>query len=442
MSDILKSGDWVAAGDTKYTVVKELGEGGQGRVYCVKNEDKLYALKWYNKTSSTKEQYHAIDLLIEKGAPSEKFIWPLALVEGASPDHFGYIMPMIPTDKFKKLALYFSGQETVSRFEVLIDACIQMAEAFHALHLSGLCYRDISFGNLFVNLSTGDVLICDNDNVTFDSLTSTDDIWGTNGFMAPEVVRGEVPPSSQTDLYALAVVIFRMLHLQHPLQGQKEYDVVITDYETELDLYGTNPVFIYDPIDATNRPVKGKKDMADAYWPYYPQRIRDKFTEAFTTGLHDPHSRIRETIWIKELSHLKSQLYYCYSCTKQVFYAKDQVNEKNICPNCQNAITVMPPRLKIGENIVMLPHDAKLYANQIHEDRLLDHDELYAQVEIHPNHPSVWGLRNMSNEVWRYLKKDGSLKEVYKGDVVPIVHEQEIIFGNTSGIVRAMHTKA
>lgn len=441
MSDILKQGDWVAFGEKKYTVLKELGEGGQGRVYCVKDDANLYALKWYNKTSSTKEQYHAIEMLIEKGAPSERFIWPICLVEGLSPDHFGYIMPMIKTEHFKKLSLYFSGEEKVERFEVLIDACIQMAEAFHALHLNGLCYRDISFGNLFVNLKTGDVLICDNDNVTFDSLTSTDDIWGTNGFMAPEVVRGEAPPSSQTDLYALSVVIFRMLHLQHPLQGQKEYDVVITDYESEMELYGKNPIFIYDPIDATNRPVKGKKDMADAYWPHYPERIREKFMEAFTKGLHDPHARIRETIWIKELSYLKAQLYYCYECGKQVFYSKTQVKEKNICPNCSKEIKVMPPRLKIGERVLLLPHDGKLYANQIFEDRLIDHDDLIAQVEVHPVHSNVWGLRNLSSEVWRYLKKDGTLKEVYKGDVVPIVHDQEIIFGNTTGTIRAMHTK-
>ncbi len=441
MSDILKPGDWVASGEERFTVVKELGEGGQGRVYCVKSGEDLFALKWYNKTSSTKEQYEAIETLIDKGAPSDHFVWPMRLVEGASSDHFGYIMPLIKTHRFKKLALYFSGEEKVERFEVLIDACLQMSEAFHALHLNGLCYRDISFGNLFVDLKTGDVQICDNDNVTFDSLTSTDDIWGTNGFMAPEVVRGEAPPSSLTDLYALSVVIFRMLHLQHPLQGQKEYDVVITDYESELELYGKNPIFIYDPIDATNRPVKGKKDMADAFWPYYPEALKEKFIKAFTEGLHNPHERIRETEWLKTLALLKGQLYYCYSCEKQLFYAPTQLSERHHCPNCGEEVRVMPPRLKVGDRVLVLPHDGKLYASQIHEERLLDHSELVAQVEVHPDHPKVWGLRNLSSDVWRYFLKDGTVKEVYKGDVVPIVHEQDIVFGQVTGTIRAMCSK-
>ncbi len=441
MSDLLKVGESVSSENVRYRVIKEIGEGGQGRVYLVSEGEALYALKWYNKTASTKEQYAAIELLIEKGPPSDHFIWPMALVEGASSDHFGYIMPLIPTKKYKKLALYFSGEEKVKRFEPLIDACIHMAEAFHALHLNGLCYRDISFGNLFVDFETGEVLICDNDNVAFDSLESTDDIWGTNGFMAPEVLKGEAPPSSQTDLFSLSVVIFRMLHLQHPLQGQKEYDVVITDFESELELYGKNPIFIYDPIDATNRPVKGKKDMADAYWPHYPAFLQKTFIDAFTLGLHDPHERIRESMWIKTLSLLKAQLYYCYHCNNQVFYKPAQLKQTTPCPACGKTIEVMPPRLKIGDNVLMLPHDGKLYANQLFSERLMAHDTLVAKVEIHPKHPNVWGLRNLSDDVWRYVTKKGELKEVCKEGVVPIVHDQEVIFGQTPGVMRAMWAK-
>lgn len=39
------------------------------------------------------------------------------------------------------------------------------------LHAQGLCYRDISFGNVFFDHETGEVLICDNDNVAVDGVT-------------------------------------------------------------------------------------------------------------------------------------------------------------------------------------------------------------------------------------------------------------------------------
>ncbi len=436
MSDFLKTGDYVSSEKNRYRVLKDIGEGGQGHVYCVSSDEKLYALKWYNKQSSTSKQYEAIQTLIEKGAPSEKFIWPLDLVEGSSNDHFGYIMPLINTKTYSKLALYFSGEVKAKRFEVIIDACLQMTEAFYDLHLSGLCYRDISFGNLFVNFETGDVLICDNDNVTFDNLTSVEDAWGTNGFMAPEVLRGESPPSSQTDLFSLSVVLFRMLHLQHPLQGKREYEVLITDHETELDLYGVNPIFIYDPIDETNRPVKGKKDIADAYWPYYPVDIQNRFTEAFTVGLHDPHARVRESVWIKELSLLKGQLHYCYHCGGQMFYDYPRLLT---CPTCKKSIETLAPRLKINDRVLMLNHDSVLMTNQVDTNHILDYQTPYAKVMIHHKHPEVWGLKNLSDQVWRYVTNAGDIKTIEKDGVAPIRDGLELQMGTQTAVIRSMN---
>ena len=187
MSDYLNPGDYVSGAERRFRVLKEIGGGGQGNVYLVTSDGEQFALKWYSRQASTTEQYHAIEGLAMKGAPSDRFIWPIMIVEGESKDNFGYIMPLIDTKKYTKLAHYFSGEIKVKRMEPIIEACIQMASGFYDLHLTGMCYRDISFGNLFVDFSTGDVLICDNDNVTFDNLTSSSEIWGTQGFMAPLV---------------------------------------------------------------------------------------------------------------------------------------------------------------------------------------------------------------------------------------------------------------
>lgn len=436
MSDNLKNGEGVYSGERRFRVMKEIGGGGQGNVYLVSEDNAQYAMKWYNRSSSTAEQYRAIEMLIEKGAPSEKFIWPLAIVEGESKDNFGYIMPLIDTKRFTKLAHYFGGEVKVNRFEPIIDACIRMAHGFNELHLSGLCYRDISFGNLFVDFNSGEILICDNDNVTFDSLEKTEDIWGTHGFMAPEVVRGEVPPSSQTDLFSLAVVLFRMLHLQHPLQGKREYDVEIVDYEALVDLYGHNPIFIYDPVDETNRPVKGKKDIADAYWPYYPEFMRQRFIEAFTDGLRDPNHRVRESIWIQDLSRLKASLMYCYGCGEQLFYDKATLNTPSHCPKCKREVTTLPPRMRVGDQIMMLNHDTILFANQVDGKNIMDYETPYLKVEIHPRHPEIWGIKNLSEDGWRYLGKDGAFKEVFRDGVIPIKDGLEVYLGDRIGNLR------
>ena len=156
MSDQLKSGDHVSSSERRFKVVKEIGSGGQGNVYLVTEEGHPYALKWYSQAASTPEQFQAIEVLIEKGSPSDLFVWPIALVEGLSKDNFGYVMPLIDSKRYTKLSHYFSGEVDAKRFEPIIDACIRMAHGFNELHLNGLCYRDISFGNLFVDFETGD----------------------------------------------------------------------------------------------------------------------------------------------------------------------------------------------------------------------------------------------------------------------------------------------
>jgi serine/threonine protein kinase len=50
-------------------------------------------------------------------------------------------------------------------------------------------------------------LIADNDNVSVDG-AGVLGVLGTPRFMAPEIVRGETVPSTQTDLFSLSVLIF------------------------------------------------------------------------------------------------------------------------------------------------------------------------------------------------------------------------------------------
>jgi len=127
------------------------------------------------------------------------------------------------------------------------------------------------------------LLICDNDNVTVDG-GAEGGILGTPRFMAPEVVRGQASPGTRTDLFSLSVLLFYMLMVHHPLEGKRESEIKCFDLPAMNRLYGTEPVFIFDPYDDTNRPVLGCHDNALLYWQIYPQSLRDIFIKAFTDG--------------------------------------------------------------------------------------------------------------------------------------------------------------
>ena len=80
-------------------------------------------------------------------------------------------------------------------FSTVCTLGMELADSFLALHSQGLCYRDISFGNVFFDPATGRPLICDNDNVGIDGATPSL-VLGTRRFMAPEIVRREAAPST------------------------------------------------------------------------------------------------------------------------------------------------------------------------------------------------------------------------------------------------------
>lgn len=215
MDGQLKSGTVLTSeSGNRYTVEKLLGSGGQGEVYAVTAGHKTYALKWYYKNTATKIQKEILDNLIQSGAPDPSFLWPQDMIFRCYGESFGYIMPLRP--KSYKSIVDMMKRKAEPSFYCLCRAAYNLTKGYNALHGKGYSYRDISFGNVFFDPDTGDVLICDNDNVSYNGAKTG--IYGTPRFMAPEIVVGKAKPSRNTDLFSLAVLLFYMFMLNHPLE--------------------------------------------------------------------------------------------------------------------------------------------------------------------------------------------------------------------------------
>lgn len=208
----------------KYTVVNLLGAGGQGEVYDVECDGKHYALKWYFKGSATARQKKLLEEIIAKGAPDSSFLWPMELIVPSQGNLFGYIMPLRPKN-YKSIVDLMKNRVNPS-FYVICRTAFNLTKGYRNLHIAGAKYQDISFGNLFFNPDNGDVLICDNDNVSYGN-SKPGGVLGTPGFMAPEIVRGEARPSRDTDRYSLAVLLFYLFMVNHPLEGKQASSVWI-----------------------------------------------------------------------------------------------------------------------------------------------------------------------------------------------------------------------
>jgi len=430
MDQILKPGQKVRTVTTRGDCVVEsfLGSGGQGEVYRALLKDKPVALKWYYAASATPEQQKALETLIKMGTPSDRFLWPIELATSTSSAGFGYVMPL--RDRRFRGIVDLMKRRIEPGFRALATAGLELSHSYLQLHTKGLCYRDISFGNVFFDPDNGEILICDNDNVAVDN-QSRSAVYGTPRFMAPEIVRGEATPSTQTDLFSLAVLLFYMFVMHHPLEGKKELAIKCLDLPAMKKLYGTEPLFIFDPADDSNAPDPQSQRNALAFWPLYPRFLRDLFTKAFTDGIRDSqHGRVRESNWRSAMVRLRDSIIYCTHCNAENFYDREEDNDR--CWSCHRQLR-LPPRVRIGKNFVMLNHDTLLFAHHVDEEKKYDFTQPIAAVTKHPVDPEIWGLKNISMQTWSTTNQKGEVKDVSPGRSVTLALGTRINFGHTEG---------
>jgi len=450
MSNLLKSGQIVQSQSGSPCRVEELlGSGGQGEVYKADWGGLPHALKWYYPEAATAAQRMILEKLVgdrQYAAPSEAFLWPLDIASSSRASGFGYIM-RLRESRFKGLIDLMTNRIDPT-FRSLATVGLGLADSFYKLHAQGLCYRDISFGNAFFDPQTGEVLVCDNDNVA-ENRSGKGGILGTPDFMAPEVVRGDAPPSRETDLFSLSVLLFYIFHISHPLKGRKILSIRSWDSPARERLFGTAPVFIFDPNDRSNEAVDSADDplmeaghWARVYWPIFPKFFRDTFTRAFTAGIRDPDGRVQEGDWRGVLSRLRDSIFYCSSCGKENFYDDDAVKASaGKSGNCWNdacrQLLRFPFRIRIGSGMVMLTHEGKLYGHHLDSARAKDYNfaRLAADVVRHPTNPNIWGLRNCTTEKWVATMPDGSFRDVEPGRSVPLATNTKVNFGKVEGVI-------
>lgn len=413
----LQAGDTarLRSGGETVLVGKRLAEGGQGVVHLAEVNGQQFALKWYEPPRNPRMgNWFAANLaaLVERGRPQhDAFIWPIDMVLCHEHGGFGYLMPLMDA-RFRSFARMLKAAE-LPGFRTLIQIGINLVDAFAALHTDGLCYRDISFGNIYVDPESGDVAVIDNDNVGPNGGETA--VRGTPQFMAPEVIRGEVPPSIETDLYSLAIFLFFLFCFGHPLEGEAveaSYsweDHRLSEQEILLKHYGHEPVFVFDPANDTNRPVQDAP--VRNWWGIYPRFFRNLFIKSFTTGLTDPSltGRLTEGMWRRGLQRLADCVWQCGHCAAATFYDPDDPGHR-----CWSCGAIPPPALLITAPgfAVVLATGAVLTGRHLKWPAMAG--RVLADVESDPRYPGAL-LRNRTDQIWTVRPAGEEPKKVKPG---------------------------
>lgn len=385
-------------------IVSFLGEGAQGAVYKVNNDGELKALKWFRRNPD-KRFLDNIRKNISEGAPSPIFLWPEALTK-MQQGGIGYIMPLKP-DGFFEFSKFRLAKVRFKSFRAIIEAAMNLCEAFRLLHASGLSYQDLNDGGFFINPDNGGVRICDCDNVFPHGENS--DILGKARFMAPEVVMGKNLPNCYTDRFSLTVILFMLFCIDHPFEGHNVVRHPCLTEAIEQVLFGKELCFIYDKDKTQNRPVRGVHHNVMTMWAILPKPLKDALTSQFSSEtLGSPQDRMTEMQWSDLLLSLRDHLMKCPRCGDETFVYD---REKCLNPRCGSEL-IIPYRLEGSGRSIPLINGSTI--------RFEKSGQLSGVVVEKPNEPGVLLIKNLSPKPWNVLTPSGKSLVVASNGFMPV----------------------
>lgn len=410
-------------GFRKIKVVKELGRGGQGIVYHVMMDGRPKALKWYFENTfgnKRKQFYENLKNNIQIGSPSNVFLWPQDSVVSNEYHSFGYIMDLRPSEYIGMPK--FLLKQKFDSYQARVDAMINIVNGFRILHNQGFSYQDLNDGNFFINPHNGDVLICDNDNVSGPEYSSG--VLGKSRYMAPEVVLGQKMPDKVTDRFSLALLLFMLACKAHPLEGAGAAPPCLKP-SFERVIYGSNPVFIFDPDDNSNRPVRGVHPNPIRMWPQLPDYMRSIFERAFSKKSMTYNSanntyaaaRVIEKEWLEVLVQFRNSIVPC-SCRNEEF-----VNHgKFVCSACGRKLP-LASSIKMAHHTVPVYPSVKIFRIEL-EPHCSDEQAIVPVAEVlaapgTKNDPYSFGIKNVSKEIWCCTTTTGQQRKLHPGEVMP-----------------------
>lgn len=410
MTELSKNSIVSLVGGGTATIVKELGRGGQGIVYLVEVCGEKKALKWYLNAPDD-NFYRNLEHNIASGAPSDAFLWPEYLTEKQQ-GSYGYIMKLRPQNYYE-FGNFLLAKVSFKSFTAMLSAAMRICDGFMMLHRFGYSYQDLNDGNFFIDPQTGDVLICDNDNVMPQGEKSG--IMGKARYMAPEIVAGGIP-DKYSDRFSLSVILFMLFYANHPFEGAKVVACPCMTESFEKRFYGSEALFIYDPTDKSNLPVRGIHQNVIRRWPAFPQLLRDTFIEEFSKEkLQNPSSRMIEQNWKKIISTVRDSLVVCRHCAEETFVNVSNTTGK--CMNCGKDVD-LSKRLVINNRSLPMINKTAIY---IDEDNTPD-----GVVTTDSN--GFMLIKNVSSETWTVETPSGKIKTVAQNEILPVKEGLKITF--------------
>ena len=470
------------------TVTGKPARAGEGLVYQVSLNGRDMLLRWFPKPAGD-DLYRKIGNIVDGGAPSVLFVWPLYLTEKKEDGSWGYVSDLTPNG-FYDLGSVLLGRTKFSSLSAMLSAAMKLCGCFRQLYEKGLCFSDLTDSNVFIAPEIGDVRIGGGANLAENSRpvaaaqgaqdqATVSSGEGTPGITivkpetgavhvsggenpsqqeqpsgdipnaqgtAPEAAGESVPPSSPaaheagyatvsdgesplqdsspsapgaisrclapevicggapdacSDSFSLSVILFILFFGNHPFEGAAAARHPYLTDEIRRKLYGSEAVFIFDPENKNNRPVRGIHQSVLRSWPSFPKVLKDAFVQEFCQmGVRNPKSRLPVWLWEGKIREVRDMLISCPNCGKEMFIGSK-------CPFCAKSAAISVLVINGGRTVPLVLGKIIWLEGDIAAEVIKDQEGTLL-------------IKNNSLESWSVVTPSGKNKTVPPHGIMPV----------------------
>jgi DNA-binding helix-hairpin-helix protein with protein kinase domain len=345
---VIDTGGVLLGSDPPQTVrlkSKPIGRGGQAVVY-VSEADPDLAVKLYHRPADDVEARlegmlslaRAEDFLIEGGAGHPELAWPTAVVRDPETQQvIGYAMRCVGRPEFFPLAVLFDSRQRRHALDdvswrFFVGVARNLSGLVATLHERELVLGDMSQANVVVS-QQGYLTFLDCDSMQFvapGTGTRFPCLVMTASYAAPEVQRGRLARTPESDSFSLAVLVSQLLLMgDHPFQGRRldagaDDESGTTEYLRDGYSYLVRPEEIGLPVGAYDPAL-------------LPPRLYSLARRAFGEGHNDPAARPAAVEWLDALDEAELSLTAC--AVERLHVYSDHLTA---CPWCERVANGLP----------------------------------------------------------------------------------------------------
>lgn len=211
----------------RFTVLGELGRGGFGTVFRVKNQDSgtIHALKVFRAHG---QKASRVSRFTREGEYMARLRHPfiVSVIEAGRHGDVLYIcMDEVPGVSFKEFLN--SGKNTL---EQALDIFETVLEAVHFAHQRGVLHRDLKPSNVLIPDGLYEARLFDfglaKDESIDESITQNAEIVGTPYYTSPDqIVMGAAKVDARSDVFSLGVMLYEILTGKRPFTARRRTEV-------------------------------------------------------------------------------------------------------------------------------------------------------------------------------------------------------------------------